>query len=226
MYCTEINKQTLILCLTYSMYSTYRVYYVQTSLWIIASSPWSWHKIPPTTSHLTISLSHTPNALCCSGQLQVYLQARCMMLGLISENVDILLCLSIYSFLLQFQPQRNADIINRSMAFFILSYGFLKYTRLFHPSKPLKLHVEAEWRSRVVGFFHAVVLVIGSFFCFSEWPYSGNDGWTVTNPEAYYYPEIFASIFAGYLQYDLLWLLKNKKDNFDFATLIHHVVYL
>jgi len=113
------------------------------------------------------------------------------------------------------------------MAFFGMSYGLIRHTRIIHPSPgKLKAHEEAEWRSRVIGFIHAVILTIGSIFCFLEWPYPANDGWSTTNPDVYYYPELFASIFVGYLQYDLLWLLWHKKENFDLASIVHHTLYI
>lgn len=149
------------------------------------------------------------------------------MLGFIVDNLDTALCLGIFRYLTKLQPQQqNADIINKSMVIFAFSYGTIKYTRLFHPSKQLESHIEAEWRSRIVGMVHAIVLIIGSILCFSEWPYRGDDAWVVKDPEVYYYPEIFASIFAGYLQYDLIWLIKNRKENFDLATIIHHLLYI
>lgn len=146
---------------------------------------------------------------------------------LLSRNVDTVACLTISSFLIKLQSQRNADVITKSMATFGLMYLLLTYTGIFGPSKQLKPHVEAEWRSRVVGFIHAVVLAIGSLLSFSEWPYyPDNDGWAVTNPDVYYYPELFASIFVGYLQYDMIWLLKHRKENFDAATFVHHILYI
>jgi hypothetical protein len=143
------------------------------------------------------------------------------------QNLDLITCLTCFSYLVKLQPQRNADIITKSMAFFSFSYGLLKYTRILHPPKQLKAHIEAEWRSRVVSMIHAVVLIIGSILCFSEWKdLPGNDGWYTTNPDVYYYPEFFASIFAGFLQYDLLWLLWHKKENFDMASIVHHTLYI
>ena len=149
------------------------------------------------------------------------------MLQIITGNADAFICLSVCYYLLTLQPQRNVFVIVSSMAFFAFGYGFIKYTRLLHPTEILKPHVEAEWRSRVVGFVHAVILIFGSILCFSEWwIYPANDGWVVETPNIYYYPELFASIFVGFLQYDLLWLMKNRKENFDPATIAHHILYI
>jgi hypothetical protein len=114
------------------------------------------------------------------------------------------------------------------MIIFSLGYLVLKNTRLLHPSKQLEPHIEAEWRSRIIGFVHAVILTIGSLLCFSEWIYTyrGDEGWVVRDEKVYYYPEFFASIFAGYLQYDFIWLLKNREKCFDPAALIHHILYI
>lgn len=151
-------------------------------------------------------------------------------LPVIGNKLDLIACVTCFSYLIGLQPQRNADLITKSMAFFSALYGLLKYTRFLHPpenAKQLKAHVEAEWRSRLVGLLHALVLIVGSILCFLEWPhYEGDEAYTVTNPDKYYNPEIFASIFAGYLQYDLLWLLWHKKENFDMASIIHHILYI
>ena len=113
------------------------------------------------------------------------------------------------------------------MAAFGFIYILLTYTGIFKPPNQMKSHVKAEWRSRVVGLIHAIILVIGSLLSFSEWPhYPDNDGWTVTNPDVYYYPELFASIFVGYLQYDMIWLVKHRKENFDASTFVHHILYI
>ncbi len=141
---------------------------------------------------------------------------------------DLIACSICVSYLTKLQEPQNADLITKSMILFGMSYGIIRHTRIFHPPpNKLKAHEEAEWRSRIVGTIHAVILTIGSIFCFREWPhYPENDAWTVTNPDVYYYPELFASIFAGYLQYDLFWLLWHKKENFDFASIVHHTLYI
>lgn len=149
------------------------------------------------------------------------------MLQTLSTKVDLIFCAICFHFLNKVHGERTADLITKSMAMFGFSYGLIKVTRLFHPIKELKEHVEAEWRSRVVGTMHATILTIGSILCFLEWSqYENNDGWAYTNTDKYYYPELFASIFGGFLQYDLLWLLWNKKKNFDLASIVHHVLYL
>lgn len=141
---------------------------------------------------------------------------------------DVIFCSIFFSYLIKEQGPENAYVITASTAFFGMSYGVILHTRLFHPApNKLKQHEEAEWRSRVLSTIHAVILTIGSFFCFSEWPhYPGDDGWTVTNPDVRYYPELFASIFAGYLQWDLLWQLYHKKTNLNVASIVHHALYI
>lgn len=149
------------------------------------------------------------------------------MIETIGNKLDIVGCVIAFYYLKKVHTERTGDIISKSMVLFAAFYGLIKATRLFHPSKPLKPHVEAEWRSRVIGTVHATIITIGSILCFLEWTqYEGNDGWAYTNTEIYYYPEIFASIFGGFLQYDLMWLLLNKKENFDLASIVHHVLYL
>ncbi len=104
-----------------------------------------------------------------------------------SGKLETIVCLGVFSYLTKLQPQRNADVINKSMIIFSLSYVILKYTRLFHPSKQLEPHIEAEWRSRVVGFVHAIILTVGSILCFSEWIYTyrGDEGWVVRDDDVY-----------------------------------------
>lgn len=149
------------------------------------------------------------------------------MLQIVSAKLDIVLCALGFHYLKNVHTKQTGDIITNSTLLFGLSYGLIKVTRLFHPPRYLNPHVEAEWRSRVIGTVHATIITVGSILCFLEWSqYEKNEGWAYTNTDIYYYPELFASIFGGYLQYDLIWLLWNKKDNFDLASIVHHVLYL
>ena len=149
------------------------------------------------------------------------------MLELLARNLDTAACLTISFYLIKLQSQKNAIIITTSMATFGFIYILLRYTGLFKPPKQLNPHVEEEWRSRIVRVIHAIVLVIGSLLSFSEWPhYPDHDGWTVTNPNVYYYPELFTSIFVGYLQYDMIWFVKHREEHSDAASFIHHILYI
>ena len=84
--------------------------------------------------------------------------------------------------------------------------------------------VEAEWRSRLLSAFNAVILVIGSLLCFSEWPYQGAEGFV--SAHIWSHPVTFASIFVGYLQHDLVWVLWHQKTTPDVAAVIHHSMFI
>ncbi len=147
---------------------------------------------------------------------------------------EIIAAIGLCTYLVSLQIPKTAATISASSFFFTALYGFLKQTRFLHPdaeSGPkLQHHVEAEWRSRIVGTFHAVILTFGSIVCFLEWSryLSPTHAWHVEErtPENEYYPLLLASIFLGYLQYDFLWLLYHRKTNFDAGSMIHHTLYI
>jgi hypothetical protein len=142
--------------------------------------------------------------------------------------------IGVYAYLISLQIPKTAATISASTLFFTAMYGVLKQTRFLHPDKDsepkLKHHVEAEWRSRIIGTFHGIILIIGSIACFLEWPHylSPSHAWHVEErtPETEYNPVLLASIFVGYLQYDMLWLLYHRKTNFDAGSMIHHSLYI
>ena len=74
------------------------------------------------------------------------------------------------------------------------------------------------------------MLTIGSLFCFYE-VFNGRlsleKAWKCDAQRAMYTLK-FASIFVGYLQYDLWWLLTHTdtNGNYDISSIIHHVLFI
>jgi len=64
-----------------------------------------------------------------------------------------------------------------------------------------------------------------SLLCFSEWPYSGAEGW-ISMPGHWSHPVTFASIFVGYLQWDLLWCVWHLSSHKDYASVVHHLLFI
>lgn len=136
------------------------------------------------------------------------------------------------------QEERDASILTFSSLLFGLCYTFLRSSRFLHPEKGLLSDSdEAEWRSRIIGTFHAVILVFGSLICFYENRYhlglEEGQGWgstTITylssTVERDTSAALFASIFCGYLQYDMCYLIWNMEENYDPSTMIHHFLYI
>ena len=64
----------------------------------------------------------------------------------------------------------------------------------------------SEWRARVCSTVNALILIVGAVLCFSEWPYfPAKEGWI--SDHTWSHPVTFASIFVGYLQWDLCWVI-------------------
>ena len=86
-------------------------------------------------------------------------------------------------------------------------YGLMSLTGLFQPSAGRLTPTEmSEWRARVCSTANALILIVGAVLCFSEWPYSpAKEGWI--SDHTWSHPVTFASIFVGYLQWDLCWVI-------------------
>lgn len=136
------------------------------------------------------------------------------------------------------QEERDASILTFSSLIFGLCYTLLRSSRFLHPEKGvLSDSDEAEWRSRIVGTVHAIVLVIGSLICFYENMHhlgleegQGFDTTTITHLSSSVERDtsaaLFASIFGGYLQYDMCYLIWNMEENYDPTSMIHHFLYI
>ena len=70
-----------------------------------------------------------------------------------------------------------------------------------------------------------VPLHLCSLLCFSEWPYSGAEGW-ISAPGRWSHPVTFASIFVGYLQWDWLWCVWHLSSHKDYASVVHHSLFI
>lgn len=150
---------------------------------------------------------------------------------------DVLVTIGIFVYLTFLQVPHTANIITSSTLFFSVSYLLIRKTRIFHPPcNTLAAHIEAEWRSRIVGTAHAIILTIGSIFCFVEWKQfqlQPGHAWHVPTSdipslvkEGHYIVVPLASFFLGYMQYDFLWMLLHKEKNFDRGMMIHHGLFI
>jgi hypothetical protein len=109
----------------------------------------------------------------------------------------------------------------------------------------------SEWRSRLLAIINAIILIYGCIYCFMEWSsyIPESEGWVVltdsldsldsldpaeansfnnlrsNNPVIFY-----ASLFLGYLQWDIIWLIYHRKDSQStheiVGTFIHHIIFI
>jgi len=130
-----------------------------------------------------------------------------------------------FSWLTAHQDPQCASIIAATTACYAIGYFVLRSTNALQPAKgTLRSADEAEWRSRILGTVNAVALTVGSVACFLEWPYDPpTEGW---NGDIWSHPGTFASLFVGYLQWDLLWLLWHSRDHYDPSSIVHHTLFL
>ena len=150
---------------------------------------------------------------------------------------DLILATGVFLYLTSLQEPRVALIIASSSLLFGTLYLLLQKTRLFHPplTKKLEPHIEAEWRSRIIATIHAILLFIGSIYCFVEWKNFTPDAYPL---HAWYVPIQdlpiakdyivlpLASFFVGYLQYDMIWMLLHKEKNYDAGMMVHHSLFI
>ena len=126
------------------------------------------------------------------------------------------------------QETRCRSLVLGTTCSYAIFYSFLQLTGAIQPKKGLlKSHAdEAEWRSRVLGSINAVILIAGSVLCFSEWPYEPtSEGWSGSD-RVWSYPCLFASLFVGYLQWDLCWLMWHRREYTDTSATIHHILFI
>ena len=123
------------------------------------------------------------------------------------------------------QEPKCARLITATSAFYACFYALMRATGLLQPAagtiKPAEF---AEWRSRVGSTLSAIVLIIGALLCFSEWPYPAAEGWI--SDHLWSHPVTFASMFVGYLQFDLCWVLYHQRATPDPASAIHHSLFI
>ena len=111
-------------------------------------------------------------------------------------------------------------------AFHAACYLLLRVTGWLQPPVGRLSHGEAaEYRSRLVGTFNAIILIVGSLLCFSEWPYAGTDGF-ISEHGAWGHPVTFAALFVGYLQWDVCWIIGHLYCYDDIAALVHHAIFI
>ncbi len=100
----------------------------------------------------------------------------------------------------------------------------------------------SEWRSRLLAIFNALILIYGCALCFTEWVSTyvpESEGWVKTLPFECNYsdgngecscfisnPITFASLFVGYLQWDLCWLIWHRDTHPDVGAMIHHSIFI
>jgi len=100
--------------------------------------------------------------------------------------------------------------------------------------------VAAEWRSRLLAIANALILIVGSGLCFTEWISTyvpESEGWVKTLPLQCNitsnicscfssHPNTYASLFVGYLQWDLCWLIWHRDTHYDIGSMIHHSIFI
>ena len=123
------------------------------------------------------------------------------------------------------QEPACAKIVAGTSASYAALYILMRATGLFQPSAGTIRPAEfAEWRSRVGSTISAIILVAGALLCFGEWPYAGQEGFI--SDHTWSHPVTYASIFVGYLQFDLCWVLYHQKAVPDVASAIHHSLFI
>jgi len=105
------------------------------------------------------------------------------------------------------------------------------------------LNAASEWRSRLQAIFNALILIVGSVLCFTEWVSTyapESEGWVKTLPLQCNnsidgggdcscfssHPVTYASLFVGYLQWDLCWLIWHRDTHPDVGSMIHHSIFI
>jgi hypothetical protein len=105
------------------------------------------------------------------------------------------------------------------------------------------LAAASEWRSRLLAIFNALILIVGSVLCFTEWVSTyapESEGWVKTLPLQCNdsidgggdcscfssHPVTYASLFVGYLQWDLCWLIWHRDTHPDGGSMIHHSIFI
>jgi len=99
----------------------------------------------------------------------------------------------------------------------------------------------SEWRSRLLAIINALILIGGSILCFMEWSsyIPESEGWVSSSKDnnstppplpslSTQYPTVFASVFVGYLQWDVLWLIYHRNTHRTewWGSFIHHVLFI
>ena len=163
-------------------------------------------------------------------------------------------------FTVSFQTNKPSCRISWLIASTTAVYGVL-YTFLRHYNQFLQPHMSSwivvnnsknensskqlaaasEWRSRLLAIFNALVLIVSSLLCFTEWASTyvpESEGWVMTLPLQcdnegntecscfVSHPNTFASLFVGYLQWDLCWLIWHRDTHPDVGSMIHHSIFI
>mmetsp|Transcript_22294 Transcript_22294/g.51068 ORF Transcript_22294/g.51068 Transcript_22294/m.51068 type:complete len:281 (-) Transcript_22294:31-873(-) len=131
------------------------------------------------------------------------------------------------------QEPQCAMLVAATTLIYATTYAIIRKTGLFQPSWNSGPSSSGRdnapgWRSRVLGSVNAVLLVFGSVLCFLEWPYDPvAEGWTGPD-RVWSNPVTSASLFVGYLQWDLCWLIWHRKSaaNNDPGAIIHHSIFI
>ena len=123
------------------------------------------------------------------------------------------------------QEPAVARIIGGTSAAYAVWYALLRATGWLQPAAGSISPAEmAEWRERLSSTINAIIITVGSVLCFCEWPYAGVEGWI--SAHLWSHPVTFASIFVGYLQYDLCWVLYHQRATPDVASIVHHSLFI
>lgn len=152
---------------------------------------------------------------------------------------------------------RVSGLIAFTMTMYGIAYTFLRhFDQILQPplsswlvtstdetkKRRQQLDAAAEWRSRLLAIVNALVLIVGSGLCFTEWVSTyvpASEGWVKTLPFEcdnsdsntecscfVSYPVVFASLFVGYLQWDLCWYIWHRDTHPDVGGMIHHSIFI
>lgn len=126
------------------------------------------------------------------------------------------------------QEQRCQHLVLGTTATYAILYLVLRSTTVLQPPRgSLSYANETEWRSRLLATINAILLIGGSVLCFLEWPYRPNsEGWIGQPDNIWSYPCLFASLFVGYLHWDLIWLVWHRREQNDMSAVIHHLLFI
>jgi len=118
-----------------------------------------------------------------------------------------------------------ARLVLCTTAAYATLYALMRHAGVMQPPPGTLGALEAaQWRSRALSTINGVVVAAGALLCFSEWPYAGAEGWI--SQHIWSHPVTFASLFVGYLQWDLAWCVWHVRTSKDYESLVHHTLFV
>ncbi|OEU11763.1 hypothetical protein FRACYDRAFT_244886 [Fragilariopsis cylindrus CCMP1102] len=192
----------------------------------------------------------------CTIQYQCRIVSKLILITMVLYGISysILRYFAKYKYKSSLQPKLSSWVVTVPVV--VQQQGSAKQEeqKIKKQKKQLQYAASSEWRSRLLAILNAILLVYGCLFCFMEWStyIPESKGWVFTQLESDSLSEsleslesdttssfnslrnnnpviFYASLFLGYLQWDILWLLYHRKDqsssNF-IGTFIHHIIFI